>query len=38
MVTDLRGQPWMLGTDNIVVSNGAVHDKLLALFAGARPG
>lgn len=32
VVTDLRGAPWSLGTDNFVASNGLVHDKLLALF------
>jgi myo-inositol-1(or 4)-monophosphatase len=38
VVTDLSGQPWMLGTDNIVASNGVVHHKLLALLAEVRSG
>ncbi|MFN2167934.1 MAG: inositol monophosphatase family protein [Anaerolineae bacterium] len=35
MVTDLRGRPWSLGTDNLAASNGALHDELLAALRTA---
>jgi myo-inositol-1(or 4)-monophosphatase len=36
VVTDLRGQPWILGTDSLAASNGLLHDELLALLGAAR--
>jgi myo-inositol-1(or 4)-monophosphatase len=35
-VTDMRGQPWSLGTSNMAASNGALHDELLAVLTAAR--
>ena len=35
-VTDMRGEPWSLGTKDMVASNGLLHDQLLALLNGAR--
>lgn len=36
VVTDLRGAPWSLGTNNLAASNGLLHDKLLAMLKQAR--
>lgn len=36
VVTDMRGEPWSLGMNNLAASNGNVHDELLALLEGAR--
>lgn len=36
VVTDLYGQSWALGTNNLVASNGPLHAELLALFRQAR--
>ncbi len=38
VVTDMRGEPWSLGMGNMAASNGALHDELLAVLRGARPG
>jgi myo-inositol-1(or 4)-monophosphatase len=35
VVTDLRGGPWSLGTDNLAASNGALHEELLAVLRAA---
>lgn len=36
VVTDLRGEPWTLGTGEIVASNGHIHGRLLAVLREAR--
>jgi myo-inositol-1(or 4)-monophosphatase len=35
LVTDLRGEPWALDTDNLVASNGPLHEDLLAVLKEA---
>lgn len=35
MVTDLRGRPWFLATNNLAASNGHLHTGLLALLTAA---
>jgi myo-inositol-1(or 4)-monophosphatase len=37
IVSDMRGEPWSLGTNNLVASNGALHDDLLAVLQQPRP-
>ena len=38
-VTDMRGEPWSLASNDIVASNGPLHKELLARLAQARqPG
>ena len=36
LVTDMRGEPWSLGREEIAASNGALHGELLALLKRAR--
>jgi myo-inositol-1(or 4)-monophosphatase len=35
LVTDVRGEPWALDTDNLVASNGPLHQELLAVLGKA---
>jgi myo-inositol-1(or 4)-monophosphatase len=35
-VTDLRGEPWSLATNQIAASNSALHEQLLAVLRRAR--
>jgi myo-inositol-1(or 4)-monophosphatase len=36
VVTNMRGEPWSLGTNNLVASNGLVHDELLKALREAQ--
>jgi myo-inositol-1(or 4)-monophosphatase len=35
VVTGMRGEPWSLGMNSIVASNGAIHDELLSVLSQA---
>lgn len=36
LVTDLQGEPWSMGKQHLVASNGLVHQELLALLRAAQ--
>jgi myo-inositol-1(or 4)-monophosphatase len=36
IVTDMRGKSWGLSTDNMVASNGLLHDELLSILKRSR--
>lgn len=38
LVTDLQGEPWSMGKQHLVASNGLVHQELLALLHAAHRG
>ena len=37
-MTGMYGEPWTLAVKHAAVSNGRLHDELLALLFAARPG